>query len=203
MKQKVMLFLVGCFAGGVICTAQDATRNALSERASQEFQVKNFAAAERDFRELTKVDPSNLYAHAYLGHALFRQEKFGEAIGPYEKASELERLGKKLTEAEHRVLVDQLVMSYGIGGQLKKAHALLDEAIGKDPEYPLNYYNRACAFAEEGDKAKVLANLDLAFQRKANVLKGEQMPDPRADSSFQKYVRDPDFVNLMKKLGLQ
>ena len=68
---------------------------------------------------------------------------------------------------------------------------------------PLNYYNRACAFAEEGDKSKALTNLDLAFQRKANVLHGEQMPDPRADSSFQKYVRDPDFVSLMKKLGYQ
>ena len=88
-------------------------------------------------------------------------------------------------------------------GEMKKAHALLDEAIGKDPEYPLNYYNRACAFAEEGDKSKALANLDQAFQRKANILKGEQMPDPRADSSFQKYVRDPDFVSLMKKLGVQ
>jgi hypothetical protein len=49
----------------------------------------------------------------------------------------------------------------------------------------------------------MLANLDLAFQRKGNVLKGEQMPDPRADSSFQKYVHDPEFVNLMKKLGYQ
>jgi tetratricopeptide (TPR) repeat protein len=197
-----MLLLAGCFAG-CVCTAQDDGRNALAERASREFQAKHFAAAERDFRELTKIDPSNLYAHAYLGHSLFRQNKFGEAIGPYEKASELERVGKKLSESEHRVLVDQLVMSYGIGGHLKKAHALLDEAIGKDPEYPLNYYNRACAFAEDGDKGKALANLDLAFQKKANVLKGEQMPDPRADSSFQKYVRDPDFVNLMKKLGLQ
>ncbi len=27
------------------------------------------------------------------------------------------------------------------------------------------------------------------------------MPDPRADSSFQKYVRDSDFVSLMKRLG--
>ena len=94
-------------------------------------------------------------------------------------------------------------MSHGITGEMKKAHALLDEAIVKDQEYPMNYYNRACAFAEEGDKTKALANLDLAFQRKVNVLKGEQMPDPRADSSFQRYVRDSDFVNLMKKLGLQ
>ena len=94
--------------------------------------------------------------------------------------------------------VDQLVMSYGMGGQIKKAHELLDSAVRQDPDYTLNYYNLACAFAEDGDKSKVLANLDLAFRWKANVLKGEQMPDPRSDSSFQKYVRDPDFVSLMK-----
>jgi hypothetical protein len=69
------------------------------------------------------------------------------------------------------------------------------------PDYPLNYYNLACAYAEEGNKAGVLRNLQLAFDRKANILKGEQMPDPRADSSFQKYIHDADFVALMKKLG--
>jgi tetratricopeptide (TPR) repeat protein len=171
----------------------------LAERAAREFQAKNFAAAEKDFRELAKSDPTNLLAHVYLGHALFRQERFAEAIGPYEKARELEIAGKKLSESDHRILVDQLVMAYGIGGQMNKAHKLLDQAIQQDPSYPINYYNRACAFAEEGDKAKALANLDLAFQRKANVLRGEQMPDPRVDSSFQRYARDPDFVSLMKK----
>jgi hypothetical protein len=48
-----------------------------------------------------------------------------------------------------------------------------------------------------------LANLSLAFQHKHNILKGETMPDPRTDSSFQKYVRDDDFIALMKKLGYQ
>jgi hypothetical protein len=94
-------------------------------------------------------------------------------------------------------------MSWGISGEMKKVHALLDEAIGKDPDYPLNYYNRACALAEEGDKPGALANLELAFRRKANVLPGEQMPDPPADSSFRKYVDDPDFVALMKKLAIR
>lgn len=201
MKRKLTIFVIAGFSCGVVCAAQEARRNALLERATQEFGARSFAAAERDFRELTKADPSSLFAHAYLGHALFRQEKFAEAIGPYEKARELELAGKRLSESDHRILVDQLVMSYGIGGQLKKAQKLLDEAIRQDPNYPLNYYNRACAFAEDGDKSKALVNLDLAFQRKTNVMKGEEMPDPRSDSSFQKYVHDPDFVSLMKKLG--
>jgi hypothetical protein len=79
--------------------------------------------------------------------------------------------------------------------------AALESAIRDDPEYPLNYYNLACAYADEGDKGKVLTNLSLAFEHKKHVLKGEQMPDPRTDSSFQKYVRDEDFIKLMAKLG--
>jgi len=139
----------------------------------------------------------------YLAQTLFRQEHYAEAATFFQKTRDLQKSGKQLNTTQDRILTDQLVMSYGITGDMKKAHALLDEAIVKDPEYPLNYYNRACAFAEEGDKPKALANLDLAFQRKANVVKGEQMPDPRADSSFQKFVHDSDFVALMKKLGLQ
>jgi tetratricopeptide (TPR) repeat protein len=144
-----------------------------------------------------------VYAQVYLGQTLFKEEKYAEAVGPYEKARELEKRDTPLSSDQHRILVDQLVMAYGISGQVKKAHALLDEAIPQDPEYPLNYYNLACAFAEEGDKDKTLANLTLAFQRKEHVLKGEQMPDPRSDSSFQKYVRDDDFLKLMKAIGFK
>ena len=78
-----------------------------------------------------------------------------------------------------------------------------DEYARLESLYPLKYYNLACAFAEEANKSKMLGNLALAFQHKGRMLKGEQMPDPRADSSFQKYVRDDDFVKLMKELGYE
>jgi predicted Zn-dependent protease len=171
------------------------------EQARHEYSVGRFADAERDFREITKRDPSNVYAQVYFGQALFRQKKYAEAVAPYEKARALEANGRSLSTDQHRILIDQLVMAYGVSGDLKKARALLDDAIRQDPEYPLNYYNLACALAEEGDKSKALANLSLAFEHKEHVLKGEQMPDPRSDSSFQKYVRDEDFVRLVAKLG--
>ena len=94
------------------------------------------------------------------------------------------------------------MIAYGIGGNLNKVHPLLEEdAIRQDPDYPLNYYNLACAYAEEGDKAKMLANLSTAFRHKDHILKGEQIPDPRSDDSFQKYLRDNDFIKLMKQIG--
>jgi predicted Zn-dependent protease len=204
MKYRLRLvcatFFVALLSGPRLAqTAQSSEK--LMEQARQEYAAGKFADAERDFRELTKRDPSNVEGQVYLGQALFRQEKFTESVLPYEKARELERSGSKLTSDQHRILVDQLAMAYGIGGDLKKARTLLEDAIRQDPEYPLNYYNLACAFAEAGDKDKMLTNLSLAFQHKENVLKGEQLPDPRTDSSLQKYVRDEDFLKLMARLG--
>ena len=206
MKFRTLAMIVACafvFSGDPSFAQSPAANDKLAEQAQQEYRAKQFAAAERDFRELTVQNPSNIYMQIYLGQTLFEQQKFAEALQPFQKALDLERTGNKLTSDQHRILVDQLVMSYGISGDLKKARALLDSAIQQDPEYPLNYYNLACAFAEEGNKNQALANLTLAFQHKGNVLKGEEMPDPRADSSFRKYVQDDDFIELMKKLGYQ
>ncbi len=185
-----------------ICSGQSSDRqDSVADRALQEYKSGQYAAAERDCREIIKQNPSNILAQIYLGQSLYMQKKYAQSVAPFEKARDLEASGMKLNPDQHRILVDQLVIAYGISGNLKKAHSLLDDAIRQDPDYPLNYYNLACAFAEEGDKAKMLANLSMAFQRKDHVLKGEQMPDPRTDDSFQKYVHDDDFVKLMKRLG--
>jgi predicted Zn-dependent protease len=182
-----------------ICSGQSS--DLAADRALQEYKVGQYAAAERDCRQIIKQNPSNILAQIYLGQSLYMQKKYAEAIAPFEKARELEASGMKLNSDQHHILTDQLVIAYGISGNLKKVHALLDEAIRQDPDYPLNYYNLACAFAGEGDKPKMLANLSLAFQHKDHMLKGEHMPDPRSDDSFQSYVHDADFVRLMKQLG--
>jgi len=202
LRLVLAVLFVALFTGE-LCFAQGPARSKeeLLEQARREFIAGEFADAERDFRELVKRDPADIDAQAYLGHALFRQEKYTDAVVPYEKARELEASGSKRSSDRDRVLIDQLAMAYGISGDLKKTHALLESAIRDDPEYPLNYYNLACAYAAEGDKGKALTNLSLAFQQKVHVLKGEQMPDPRTDSSFQKYVRDEDFTKLTTKLG--
>jgi tetratricopeptide (TPR) repeat protein len=192
--------LFGLFVAPCLAQVTEPSEK-LPEQARHEYAAGKFADAERDYRKLTKRDPSNIEDQVYLGQALFRQEKYAESVHPYEKALELERSGSKLTSDQHRILVDQLAMAYGISGDLKKSRALLESAIRDDPEYPPNYYNLACVYAEDGNKGEVLTNLSRAFQHKEHILKGEQMPDPRTDSSFQKYVRDEDFIKLMAKLG--
>ncbi len=116
---------------------------------------------------------------------------------------DLDKVAKKLSEDQRRTVTDHLATSYESGGSLKKLEALLDAAVRQDPQYAMNYYNLACAYAAGGDKGKALANLGLAFQHKDHVLKGEPLPDPRRDDSFQKYVADPDFIALMRANGLE
>ena len=200
-KRGIICFLCAVVVGWG--QQRNSTTDRLAEKALQEYRGNQYAAAAKDFQLVAERDPANALAAFYWGQSLFRQEKYGEAIGPFEDARERERRTKALSSDQHRILTDQLAMAYGITGQLGKSRALLDDAIKLDPQYPLNYYNLACVFAEASDKPEMLASLDLAFQRKTNMLKGEQIPDPRTDSSFQKYVRDPEFLSLMKKLGLQ
>ena len=207
MKGCLSLVLGACLlwlsSGGLGFSQESQSSKVTAEEAQHEYAAGKFAEAERDFRELTRRDPSNVYAQVYLGQALFRQEKYAESVGPFEKVRDLERSRSKLSSDQHRIVIDQLSMAYGISGDLKKARALLEDAIQQDPEYPLNYYNLACVFAEGGDKNKTFANLSLAFQHKDGILKGERMPNPRTDSSFQRFAQDDDFIKLMKKLGYE
>ena len=159
--------------------------------------------AEKYFRELTKSAPDYAMGHIYLGHSLYYQQRYKEAIPEYEKAMELApKSPEPLQPLEERILTDQLGMSYGISGRLDKAKALFESAIKRDPDFPMYYYNLACTYAEMGDLDAALANLRLGFDRKGNSLPGESYPDPRTDDSFKRYLGDERFQRAMKEMGL-
>jgi predicted Zn-dependent protease len=120
------LFVLG---GDPSFAQSSSAKDKLAEQAQQEYGAKKFAEAERDFRELTVRHPSNIYMQICFGQTLFEQQKFAESLRPFEKALDLERSGSKLTPDQHRILVDQLVMAYGISGDLKKARVLVEGAI--------------------------------------------------------------------------
>jgi hypothetical protein len=92
-----------------------------------------------------------------------------------------------------RVTTDQLVMSLGMSGDIKDSRAVAEKAITADPDYPINYYNLACSDAEQGNATDAKTHLQQAFDRRANVLKGESMPDPTKDDSILKLNKDKAF----------
>jgi tetratricopeptide (TPR) repeat protein len=99
-----------------------------------------------------------------------------------------------------RVTTDQAGMAYGMAGNIPKARALFEAAVTRDPEYPMYYYNLACADAEEKKLADARTHLQQAFARKANMIKGESMPDPTKDDSFLPYRDNKEFWTFVESL---
>jgi tetratricopeptide (TPR) repeat protein len=99
-----------------------------------------------------------------------------------------------------RIATDQAVMAYGMSGDIAKSRSLLATAIKLDPKYPLNYYNLACADAEEGNASAAKLHLQQAFDQKAYVIKGESLPDPTQDDSILKLKSDESFWLFVESL---
>jgi len=106
----------------------------------------------------------------------------------------------KSQETMRRVATDQAGMAYGISGDTSKARSLFESAIAKDPDYPMYYYNLACADAQEKKLADARVHLQQAFARKAHTIPGESMPDPSKDDSFLPYRNDKDFWTFVESL---
>jgi tetratricopeptide (TPR) repeat protein len=136
------------------------------------------------------------------GSRSYVKHDYRGAIGPYAKALELEKTQVTLDKTLWHVLIDNLGMAYGISGDLKRARETFEYGLSQDTTYPIFYYNLACTYAEMSDVDRAIANLRLAFQYKANVLPGEQVPDPRLDDSFQRFAESERFNSALREMGV-
>lgn len=134
------------------------------------------------------------------GSAYFLKHEFEKAIGPYQKALDLEKEKQTLDKTLWKVLVDNLGMSYGITGDLDKAKETFEYGISKDADYPMFYYNLACTYGEKENRDKAIEYLKRAFDRRDNMIPGEEMPNPATDSSFQRFMKDEKFKAALKEL---
>lgn len=132
--------------------------------------------------------------------SFYMEENYAKAAVYYEKAVKTDRDSTQLPDDLWHVAVDNLGMAYGMSGDLENSKRALLKGIEQDPEYPMFYYNLACTYAEMNDKDNAMANLRTAYGKRDNMIAGEQFPDPRTDSSFQRYLSDPAFVTLIEEL---
>ena len=100
-----------------------------------------------------------------------------------------------------RFLIDQLSMSYGQSGDMARSRKINEDAIASDPDYPLYYYDLACADAEEGSADAARTHLQQAFDRRQNVLPGETFPDPASDDSFARLKDDKEFQDFVTQIS--
>jgi len=144
-------------------------------------------------------EPDSLMLFHY-GNMFYRQERYTKAIPYYQRALDLQAKDKMISRTLWLVLVDQLGMSYGISGNNEKAKQIYTSAISMVPEYPMFYYNLACACAETNDLDGAIKNLALAYKYKKNMLPGETFPNPGNDSSFKKYMNNEKFKAILKQM---
>ena len=134
------------------------------------------------------------------GSAYYLKHDFENAIGPYQKALDLEKEKRTLDDTLWKVLIDNLGMSYGITGDLDKAKEIFEYGISKEPDYPMFYYNMACTYGEKEDMEKAIEYLKLAFDRRENMIAGESIPNPATDSSFKRFMKNEKFKAALKEL---
>ena len=90
-------------------------------------------------------------------------------------------------------------MAYGITGDLSNAKVTFEYGVSKDSAYPMFYYNLACTYAELNDLDNTIANLRLAFKYRDNMIAGEVFPDPAGDDSFQCFMKNERFLDLLRE----
>jgi tetratricopeptide (TPR) repeat protein len=193
---KVVYIVRGFAATGDICG--DLEFYSDSPITAEDVELKKVFAS---FRLDAKYAPT--FRDTLLYGQILYNAKMYKAAGPVFETA-LSRL-KESHEADQitmkRVVTDQAGMAYGMSGDLQKSRSIFEKAVVEDPEYPLYYYNLACADAEERDLAGAQKHLREAFDRKANVIAGEKMPDPTTDDSFLPYRDNKAFWSFLE--GLQ
>lgn len=139
----------------------------------------------------------------YYAQILYQNGQYKPAAELLEKALALVPAnGSPFASARiaKRVVTDQAAMAYGMADDFAAARKILQNGIAADPDYPLYYYNLACADAGEKKLTDALEHLREAFARKANLNPDETMPDPTKDDSFLPYRSDGTFWAAMEKL---
>jgi|YNPBryBLVA2012_1023415.scaffolds.fasta_scaffold20107_2 tetratricopeptide (TPR) repeat protein len=167
------------------------------------YRQRDYAGAAQRLAAATRLDPALVTAHLYLGHAHFYQNHWDEAARAYEKAFDIARQRPVLDQMQRRILTDNLGMAYALGGKLERARSLFENAVREDPDYPLYYYNMACALAELGESEAALVNLEAAVRRQGNLPPGIRFPDPRDDPSLRRLAGHKRFREIVSQLDKQ
>lgn len=141
---------------------------------------------------------------ALYAQVLFQHHDYKAAAPLFERALTMvpaDGGGFKSATLARRIMRDQAGMSYGISGDLEMARRIFEAGSAEDPDYPMNYYNLACADAGEKKLSDARKHLQQAFDRKANMNPGEKMPVPAEDDSFLPYRSNKEFWMFIERLG--
>jgi tetratricopeptide (TPR) repeat protein len=138
--------------------------------------------------------------YAGFGGYFFVKDDYSGAARYYQQALDLEKKSPALDQRGFEVMIDELAAAQLATHDLQNAQAAIQYGISRYPDYPLFYYNMAAVDAELDRMDDCIEQLRAAWKRRANVLPGEQFPDPSTDGYFRRFMKNERFVEALREM---
>ena len=137
-----------------------------------------------------ELDPNFALAHGILGRAYIAKNKFSEAIDEYKKERELS--GDAVNH------VANLGIAYAAAGKLEEAKGILEELKERAQKQYVSPHFIAKLHGALGDTDKFFEFTDKAYEERSDWL--IKIKD---DPFLDRYLSDPRYQALLKKMGLE
>ncbi len=118
VRSGIILVAIYC-AEMLVAQTSAASAGKAFERGGAEYLKGNFLADEKWFRQAAQLSPAMVDAHEFLGHSLFKQERYREAIPVYQDALKLD--SKRVLPSDRRIALFVLVNARTIATNIQNA----------------------------------------------------------------------------------
>ncbi len=163
-------------------------------RGTAELQLRDNAAARRDYEAAKDANPNNPLVYNSLALASLAENKPQDAVGAFETALKV--------DATNFDALNGLVVIYTKTQELDKAHAKIDQALASFPNVASLHYLKAQAYGAQHNAQSAEAELNRAIELEPNYLFAysalgalyiNTRQEDRAIAEYQKMIgRRPD-----------
>lgn len=150
--------------------------------------------------------PASSFDYYQLGHALYLQKNYPQAVEALSRALVLEHQKRELNTAQWRSLVEDAADAYGAVGDRVRAKGIMEYGVNNDPAYPYFHLGLARLYASLGDLDNTIASLQQAYQHAKDWPKTSivgPLPDPMFDTAFAAFKKNPKFREAVKAMKKQ
>jgi Tfp pilus assembly protein PilF len=152
-------------------------------------RARQFDQALAQLHKTLELDPNFAMAHGILGRTYSAKNKLSEAIDEFKKARELS--GDAVNH------VANLGIAYAAAGKLGEAKGILDELKERAQKQYVTPYSIARLYGAMGDTEKFYEFMNKAYEERSDWL-----IKIKSDPFLDRYLSDPRYQALLKKMGL-
>ena len=194
MRFRLTTILLACFS--LLFAQQEATD---LRRGNKQYNDSNYTEAEVNYRRGLSKNDQSFEGHFNLGDALFKQEKFPEALEQYTQAEKLLKANDKLSKEQ---LDERLADTYHNMGnalyaqqQYDKAVTAYQQSLRLDPKDNDTRYNLVKAMQQLQQQQNQQQNQDQQQNQEQQQQQQEQQQQQQQEQNNQDQQTPPEQNN--------